>query len=48
MAEGQHAELTNAKPIRPNQALIISYRNQAVIAGSDPMASRIKSITNPY
>jgi hypothetical protein len=47
MAKRQHAELSNDKPIRPDGALIISYRNQTVITGSEPRGSRIKSNTNP-
>jgi hypothetical protein len=47
MAKRQHTELSNDKPIRPDGALIISYRNQTVITGSEPRGSRIKSNTNP-
>jgi len=47
MAKRQHAELSNDKPIRPDRALIISYRNQTVITASEPRGTGIKSNTNP-
>jgi hypothetical protein len=48
MAERQRAELTSKKSIRPGQALIVRYRNKAVITESDAKGSRIKSNTSPY
>lgn len=48
MAERQRAELTSKKSIRPGQALIVRYRNKAVITERDAKGSRIKSNTSPY